>query len=198
MLAPAAASISVLLAVLIGATAGYRGGVTERIVMVAIDLFLSLPWLFLLLAVRALLPLNTSPIMSVTLTFALLACLGWAGPARVVCAAARSFRGGELMLQARAMGMRPARLFARQLLPAVRPLLVAQFWIAVPLFILSEANLGVLGLGLAEPLPSWGNLLAELQDIPAVVDQPAMLTPVLLLVVTLCSIQAATSQLEES
>src|SRR4051794_25482413 len=60
LLAPAAALLSTLLAALIGGTAGYFGGLWERLVGRAIDLFLSLPWLFLLLVVRALLPLNTS------------------------------------------------------------------------------------------------------------------------------------------
>ena len=198
LLAPAAALVSVLVATMIGAAAGYRGGLIERSVTALIDLFLSLPWMFLLLAIRALLPLNTDPMISVTVTFALLACLGWAGPAKVVCAAARSFRTGDLVLQARAMGVRPLRLFIRHLLPNLRPLLVAQFWVAIPLFILSEANLGVLGLGVAEPLPSWGNLLGELQDVFAVADQPIMLAPVVLLVLTLCSIQAVMTQPKES
>src|SRR6201988_146924 len=65
LLAPAAALLSTLLAALVGGTAGYLGGRCERAVTAGLDLFLSLPWLFLLLAVRALLPLNTSPLTSV-------------------------------------------------------------------------------------------------------------------------------------
>ncbi|HVZ17508.1 MAG TPA: hypothetical protein VG897_10355, partial [Terriglobales bacterium] len=60
--------------------------------MAGADLFLSLPWLFLLLMVRAMLPLNVSAFMSVTVTFLLLGLLGWAASARVVCAGARSIR----------------------------------------------------------------------------------------------------------
>ncbi|MBV9768001.1 MAG: hypothetical protein JOZ32_00380, partial [Bryobacterales bacterium] len=84
LLAPAAALLSTLIAALIGGAAGYLGGRSERIVTSGIDLFLSLPWLFLLLAVRALLPLNTSPVTSVMITFLLLGCLGWAAPARII------------------------------------------------------------------------------------------------------------------
>src|SRR5947209_19879860 len=90
LLAPAAALLSPLLAALIGGIAGFRGGWLQRFVMAATDLFLSLPWLFLLITVRALLPLNVSPEVSVMVTFALLGCLGWAGAARVICADARS------------------------------------------------------------------------------------------------------------
>ena len=77
LLAPAAALLSTLIAAFVGGTAGYLGGRWERVVTSGIDLFLSLPWLFLLLAVRALLPLNTSPMTSVIITFLLLGCLGW-------------------------------------------------------------------------------------------------------------------------
>jgi len=65
VLAPAAALLSTLIAAAIGGLAGYLGGRWERAVTAGIDLFLSLPWLFLLLMVRALLPLNTSPVTSV-------------------------------------------------------------------------------------------------------------------------------------
>src|SRR5713101_1328713 len=90
LLAPAAAFLSTLIAALIGGTAGYLGGRWERAVTSGIDLFLSLPWLFLLLTVRALLPLNTSPVTSVIITFLLLGCLGWAMPARIIRAGTRT------------------------------------------------------------------------------------------------------------
>ena len=80
LLAPAAALFSTVLATLIAGFAGYRGGRLDRFVMRAIDLMLSLPWIFLLIAARALLPLNVSPAASLLVTFALLGVLGWAGP----------------------------------------------------------------------------------------------------------------------
>ena len=88
LLAPAAALLSTALAGLIGGLAGYRGGGWQRFANSVTDLFLSLPWLFLLITVRALLPLNVSPAASVTVTFLLLGVLGWASAARVVCAGA--------------------------------------------------------------------------------------------------------------
>src|SRR5579872_5446454 len=139
LLAPAAALLSTLLAALVGGTAGYLGGRWEKMVTAGIDLFLSLPWLFLLLAVRALLPLNTSPVTSVLITFLLLGCLGWATPARVIRAGTRSLADADHVLQARACGISRTRLFWRHLVPNLRPILRAQFWVAVPVFILSEA-----------------------------------------------------------
>jgi len=163
VLAPSAAVFSTALATLIGGIAGYRGGMLDRIAVRAIDLMLSLPWIFLLIAARAALPLNVSPSTSVLITFILLGALGWAAPARVIRAGVRDIRNSDFLLQARACGCRGFRLLLRQVVPNLRPVLLAQFWTSIPLFILSEANLGLLGLGVSEPLPSWGNLLRELE-----------------------------------
>jgi len=187
LLAPAAALLTSLLAGLIGGTAGFLGGWVERLVMAATDLFLSLPWLFLLITVRALLPLNVSPMVSVIITFALLGCLGWAGAARVMCADARSFSQSDFVLLARASGSSGSRLLWRHLVPNLRPILLAQFWISVPVFILSEANLGILGLGVAEPLPSWGSLLRELESFSSLSAQPWQFVPLILFIVVVSS-----------
>jgi peptide/nickel transport system permease protein len=187
LLAPAAAFLSSLLALLIGGMAGFVGGKLERIVMTATDLFLSLPWLFLLLTVRALLPLNVSPMISVVITFALLGCLGWAGAARVICADARGMRQSDFVLLARASGSAGFRLLWRHLVPNLRPIVLAQFCISIPVFILTEANLGMLGLGVTEPLPSWGSLLRELQSYPAVSGQPWLFVPLIIFIMVVGS-----------
>lgn len=189
LLAPGAALISTLLAALFGGVSGYVGGRIEAAAMWITDLFLSLPWLFLLVAVRALLPLNLSPELSVIITFGMLGVLGWAGAARVVCATSRSARDSDYLLLARATGVRPARLFARHIVPNLAPALLAQFWISIPVFILAEANLGILGLGVAEPLPSWGSLLRELENYSAIGKQPWLFVPLLLLVAVVSCFQ---------
>jgi ABC-type dipeptide/oligopeptide/nickel transport system permease subunit len=73
-------------------------------------------------------------------------------------------------------------------LPNLRPVLSAQFWILLPVFILAEANLGVLGLGITEPMPSWGNLLAELQNYHRIPEAPWILVPAILLVLVVASL----------
>ncbi len=183
LLAPAAALLSCLLAALIGGTAGFVGGWWERCVMAATDLFLSLPWLFLLITVRALLPLNVAPLTSVLITFALLGCLGWAAAARVVCADTHTINGSDFILLARASGNGNFRLWWRHIVPNLKPVLCAQFWISIPVFILTEANLGILGLGVAEPLPSWGSLLRELESFSTFSAQPWQFVPLVLFVV---------------
>jgi peptide/nickel transport system permease protein len=137
--------------------------------------------LFLLITVRAVLPLNTTPWTSVIVTFALLGLLGWAGPARIIRAGFHSLLSSDFVLQARACGCSRFRLLAVHVLPNLKPILHAQFWIAVPFFILAEANLGLLGLGVAEPLPSFGNLLRSLGHYASLHTGPWILAPVLLL-----------------
>jgi ABC-type dipeptide/oligopeptide/nickel transport system permease subunit len=198
LLAPAAALISTALAALIGGAGAYIGGTWDRATGMFIDLFLSLPWLFLLLTLRALLPLDIPAVTSVVVTFALLGILGWAASARIVAASVRSIRTSEFLLQARAAGCKPSRLLLRHVLPNVKPILLAQFWISVPLFILTEANLGMLGLGVTEPLPSWGNLLRELENYTALRHSPWLWVPLLSLVLVVSLFQFALGEEERA
>ena len=198
LLAPAAALVSTLLAALIGGLAGYLGGGWARAAMAVTDLFLSLPWLFLLITVRAMLPLNVSPAFSVLVTFLLLGLLGWTAAARVLCSSASSLRNSDFVRQARASGIRGSRLFWIHVLPNLKPVLYAQFWVSIPAFILSEANLGILGLGVAEPLPSWGSLLKELEGLVSVGDEPWKFVPLILLVLVVTSFQFVLSRQDEA
>jgi len=197
LLAPAAALVSALLAAFVGGLAGYLGGAWARGAMAVTDLFLSLPWLFLLITVRAMLPLNVSPMISVLVTFLLLGLLGWTAAARVLCASASSIKSSDFVRQARAAGIRGSRLFWIHVLPNLKPVLYAQFWISIPAFILSEANLGILCLGVAEPLPSWGSLLKELEGLVSFGEEPWKLVPLLLLVLVVTSFQLVLCKQDE-
>ena len=190
LLAPAAALAATIIAALAGIAAGMLGGKIEKALLSAIDLISSLPWLFLLIAVRALLPLNISAYASVAITFLLLGALGWTGAARVIRAAALSVRESGFLLQARALGLPVRRLWLIQLLPNLRAPVASQFWLSIPLFILAEANLGILGLGVTEPLPSLGNLLLDLANHRDFMTEPWRLAPVVLLLLVLLSLQS--------
>jgi peptide/nickel transport system permease protein len=196
LLAPAAALLSTLMAAVIGGLAGYLGGAWARVAMAVTDLFLSLPWLFLLITVRALMPLNVSPMVSVLVTFSMLGLLGWTSAARVLCATSGSLRNSDFVRQARASGIRGPRLFWIHVVPNLKPVLYAQFWVSIPVFILSEANLGILGLGVAEPMPSWGSLLRELDGLVSVGEQPWKFVPLILLIVVVTSFQLVLSRQE--
>jgi peptide/nickel transport system permease protein len=191
--APAAALIATALAASVGLVAGYFGGWANELAGGLTDLFLSLPWLFVLLTLRAFLPLNLSPWASIAATFLLLAALGWASGARIVGASVKSMRTAAAVLQARAYGSSNRRILWIHIMPNLKPVLSAQFWILVPVFLLTEANLGVLGLGVSEPMPSWGNMLVELQDYQRVSEAPWILAPALLLFLVVASLHFAVS-----
>jgi peptide/nickel transport system permease protein len=189
LLAPSAALLSTVIAALLGSAAGFLGGWFERIVLAVTDLSLALPWLFLLLTVRALLPLDVPPMVSVIIAFLMMGLLGWQASVRVICAAARGVRDSDFLLLARSSGCKPSRLLWRHVAPNLRPLFYAQFWISIPLFILTEANLSILGLGVMEPMPSWGNLMRGFEDLSALSGNPWRLAPLVLLVVVVMCFQ---------
>jgi peptide/nickel transport system permease protein len=191
--ATAAATTAILVATAVGLPAGYYGGWIDILATGAIDLFLSLPWLFALLTLRSVLPLNIAPWASVAATFILLAGVGWASGARVIRASVADMTATGHILHARATGCRNLRLLWLHILPNLRPVLSAQFWILVPVFLLADANLGLLGLGMAEPLPSLGGMLAELQNYARIPETPWMLAPAVLLILIVASLHFVVS-----
>jgi len=191
VLAPVAAGLSLMLALVLGAAPGFVGGVSERAAKFVIDLMLSVPWLFLLLMVRAMLPLNCSPTTSAVITFLMLGLLGWGLPARILLARAQKLRQSDFVLLARSNGVPPGRLLRIHVMPNLWPVLTAQFWIAVPVFILAEANLSLLGLGVQEPLPSLGSLLRELETVLSLRNDTCSFAALLVLVVMVSSLQVA-------
>jgi peptide/nickel transport system permease protein len=197
LLAPAAALLATLIAGLFGGVAGLAGGWSEKLILAAADLSMALPLFFLLIALRSLLPLDVSPLVSVIATFLTLGALGWPSSLRVAWAAARNLRNSDFLLLTRAGGCPPRRILLRHVLPNLRPVLFAQFWVSIPLFILTEATLSMLGLGVMEPLPSWGNLLKGLEDFSAVRANPWMLSPLVLLVLVVISFQLILPAAEE-
>jgi peptide/nickel transport system permease protein len=95
----------------------------------------------------------------------------------------------DFMLQARASGASSIRAFIVQIIPNLRPAIVAQFWVSTPLLVLAEANLSLLGLGVSEPAPSWGNMLRELENYAAIPERPWVLAPALALLVVVSCLQ---------
>lgn len=198
VLAPAAAAISVALALAIAAVSlfltpqrgGGAGNPLRAVIPMLTTICLGLPWIFLFIILRAELPLNTGPVVSVLITFALMGVAGWAWPVRVFSASIGQMERSGWMLHARACGMAPRRIAIAHVWPHLRAVAIAQFGVLVPAYILAEASLGLLGLGVAEPLPSWGNLLRDLQHPDLVRANPSILAPLILLVVVMVCLEA--------
>jgi len=196
-LAPLAALMTTIIAGALGVTAGLLGGWYERIILSLADLSMALPLVFVLIALRAMLPLDVAPAVSVAVTFLLLGLLGWPSSLRVVWAAARNIRESDYLLLARSHGTSFGRIMFRYVFPNLRPILLAQFWISIPFFVLTETTLSMLGLGVMEPMPSWGNLLRGLENVSAVGQNPWKFTPLVLLILVVICFQAILPSQEE-
>ena len=186
----AAAALSTALAAIVGSTAAFLPASSASAVLLLVDVFLSLPWLFLLMMVRAGLPLTTSPLHSASITFLLLAALGWPACAWAVYRGAASLRSSDAMLHGRASGLTTPRLIRLHILPNLRSLLLPQFLFTIPAFLVAEANLGALGLGIAEPLPSWGSMLLELDHSALLASTRWVYLPLAILVAVLFLLDA--------
>jgi peptide/nickel transport system permease protein len=178
LMAISAASLSLALGVLFGSLAGYLGGAVDAMVSGATELVLALPWLYLLLAVRAAMPLSLTPTEAFVIIMILLGAIGWARPARLVRAVVASARTNDYVVAARTAGASTPHVLRRHLLPQLPVVLVPLALQLVPQFILGETTLSLFGLGVPEPAPSWGTLLASAQRPQVLVDTWWLLAPV--------------------
>ena len=192
----AASSIASVLAVSAGISAAFAVPWLGKTVLYLCDLFLTLPWIFLLMMVRAGLPLNLSPAHSAEVTFLLLGLLGAPVFVRVNYARAKAVRNADWLVYGRAAGLRPAQLVRRYMLPHLRQLFLTQFLVYLPVCIIAEANLGTLGLGISQPLPSWGSMLLELQNSAALAGSRWVYLPIALLVVGLLLLELLVFEVE--
>jgi peptide/nickel transport system permease protein len=151
------ALVAVLVGSILGGVAGYYGGAVDAFIMRLADVLLSMPAIFLLLALSAFLRPSVS---SITLIIGL---NSWMSVARLVRGQILSLKEQEFVMAARAIGANDRRLIFRQLLPnAVPPVLVAAT-LTVATAILLESSLSYLGYGIQPPTASWGNMLNNAQ-----------------------------------
>lgn len=150
--------IATFLGVILGATAGYNGGVVDGMVMRLVDLMLVFPRFFLLLAVLAFLKPSIWTIMAV------IGLTGWMGVARLVRAEFLALKEREFVVWSQSIGASAFRIVWRHILPnAMAPVLVAMT-LGIPAAILTESGLSFLGLGVQPPHATWGNILNEGKD----------------------------------
>jgi peptide/nickel transport system permease protein len=183
--AVSASALATAISAAVGVAAAFAPRGISSALRYATDLFLTLPWLFLLMMVRSALPLTLAPLESAGVTFLLLALLSWPAYAGVSYARAIAIRNSEWLVHARAGGLRTSQLARRHVLPHLSPLLWSQFLICIPACLVAEANLGSLGLGISEPMPSWGSMLLSLGNTADLAGSAWVYLPIVLLVTVL-------------
>lgn len=166
-----------VLGAFIGGVAGYFGGRVDNIVMRLIEFIRSLPTLPLWLALSASLPRDWSSLQLYFAITLILAALGWTHLARTVRSKLLALREEDFVLAARLSGCSDTRIIVRHLLPSFMSYLIVEISIAFPEILLAETSLSFLGLGLREPIESWGVLLYAAQNIRAIAHMPWLLIP---------------------
>lgn len=151
--------LALTLGVAVGSAAALGGRLADAVLMRGVDALLAFPKLFLMIALAAF--FRPGPVAVV----ALLGCIAWMGISRLTRAELLGLKSRDFVVAARAMGQHPLATLWRHLLPnAFTPVLI-QATLLIGNLILLEASLSFLGLGIQPPTPSWGNLIAEGQDV---------------------------------
>jgi peptide/nickel transport system permease protein len=153
-----AVGISITLGTLLGAVAGYFGGLTDGVLMRLTDMMLSFPRLVLLIVVIALFE------PSIWLVVVVLGLTGWMGTARIVRGEVLSLREREFVQAARALGMGDGRIILRHVIPNTLAPVIVSATLGIGQTILTEASLSFLGLGVQPPTASWGNMVSDGRD----------------------------------
>lgn len=186
-----AAVLSLALGAGVGAVAGYRGGWLDGVLMRMADAVMVLPAIYAVLALRGALPLVLTVGEVFTALVGVLSLVGWPVIARGVRAILLVERQSEYAEAARACGAGNWRVIMRHLLPATQGFLGVQAAVLVPAFVMAEATLSFVGLGFAQPAPSWGAMLKDAEAIRIAADAPWLLAPAAAIVTTVFVINAA-------
>ncbi len=193
LIGPAAAAIAVVVGGLLGAVSGYRRGRIDAALMRAVDFALVVPTIPLLIVLATFLE------RGIRSQILVVAVLLWAEPARIVRSQVLSVRERTHVLAARTYGARGPYLVRRHVLPAITPLLIAQFVRIVSVAILFEVALSFVGLG--DPVRrSWGSMIQFATDRGAFLTGAWkwwILPPGLCIAVVACSVAFVGLGLEE-
>jgi peptide/nickel transport system permease protein len=170
-------TISFGLGITIGALSGYVGGLLDNLIMRWSEIEMSLPSFYFLLALAAIIPSGMSTVATFFMIVAIMSFISWAGFARIIRGMAASVRSVPFVEAARALGGSRWRVLTHHVMPSVLGYAIVAATLSIPGFILGESALSLLGLGIQEPASSWGNLLAQAEDVQNLARYPWILIP---------------------
>jgi oligopeptide transport system permease protein len=147
--------VSLVLGIAWGAVAGYVGGRTDRVMMRIVDILYALPFMFLVILLMVLFGRN------ILLIFVAIGAINWLDMARIVRGQTLGLREREFVAAARAMGVPAATVIRRHVVPNLLGVVAVYVTLTIPQVILVESFLSFLGLGVQEPMTSWGALVSE-------------------------------------
>ncbi len=184
-----------LLGLAIGMLAGFSGGLIDAALMRTSEFVMAIPALYLVLALRALVPVKISFAETVLLIAGTIAAVTWPPMARGIRGLVLQLRSAGYVEAARSLGSSTWLIIRRHMLPAVLPFALAQAVIAAPVFLLGEAVLSFLDVGFRESGESWGSMLRNLKDPRILSGFWWNLAPLVLIFVTLLCLTAISNSL---
>jgi peptide/nickel transport system permease protein len=169
--------LSFALGMLVGGISGYFGGAWDSVIMRSSELIMSVPALYLILSLRAAFPADIPSDRMYMLIVVILSFISWASMARIIRGMVLSIKENDYVTAARALGYGHLRVIIRHILPNTLSFVIIAATISVPGYILGEVALSFLGVGIAEPAASWGNMLKQAQSIRVLTSFPWILAP---------------------
>jgi peptide/nickel transport system permease protein len=151
--------ISTAIGVTVGVTAGYLGGVADNLLMRLVDILSSIPWMVLVTVISIYMRPGLYAIITVIGVFS------WMGTARMVRAETLRVKEREYVLYARIIRRRTVFIIVRHILPAVAPTILVAATTGVANAIMMESALSFLGMGVSQPMSSWGSMLNRAQGV---------------------------------
>ncbi len=184
-----------MLGIMIGIVSGYSPRSIDSMLMGITDSVIALPALIVILAARAAFPLELPPLRAAAMLISIFALAGWGEMARLARGLVKSTREREFVLAATATGVRPFAILFRHILPNITRPLITQATLLLPVFLLAENALSFLGVGLQEPEPSLGNMLAETLNAAQLREHPfLMLSPAIIIALFVLAIRVVSDR----
>ena len=176
-------AITFPLGMLVGGISGYFGGWIDSSLMRLVEVLMIIPTIYLLVALAAVLPPGLSSAQRFMLIVVITSFVSWAGLARVIRGEVLSIKEREFVQAARAMGAKPLYIITRHVLPQTATYIIISATLTIPSFIVAESVLSLIGLGIQQPDPSWGNLLSVATNASILVLQPWLIWPPAFLII---------------
>ncbi len=174
--------ISIAIGSVLGVASGYYGGTIDNVLQRFTEFVAAFPQLPLWMALAALIPKTTDSFTVFVAMAAIFAMLSWTTLAREVRGKVMGLRNTDFILAAKEMGASDARIIFRHLYPNTLSHVIVILTLTIPGVILAESFLSFLGIGITEPLISWGLLMRNTQDIQTLGQNAWILSPIAFIV----------------
>ncbi|MFK8184902.1 MAG: ABC transporter permease [Phormidesmis sp.] len=176
-------AISFPIGLLVGGISGYFGGVVDTVLMRIVEVIMTIPSIYLLVSLGVILPVELESSERFLLIVMIISFIGWAGLARVIRGEVLSLKERTFVQASKSMGGRSLHIITKHILPQTATYVIITATLAIPGYIVSEAVLSLIGLGIQEPAPSWGNMLSAGTNASILVLHPWLVWPPAALIV---------------